>query len=135
MSNIGVIIRENQEFLKHDYQSLFPDLASATNAIAKADWLFKYFAHPRVPIFAILAYLLFSKRVFVWIRDTFQIQPKGSALQCLTIVHSGILAVYSCWTFINTAKIAFPLFQENGLYTTLCDNNGDVWFNHGIGFW
>src|SRR5437762_1148590 len=101
MSNVGVIIRENLDFFKHDYQSLFPDLALASNAIAKGDWLFKYFAHPKVPIFAILAYLLFSKRLFVWIRETFQVQPKGSGLQFLTIIHSGILAVYSCWTFIN----------------------------------
>jgi hypothetical protein len=135
MSNVNLIIRENAEFFARDYSQLFPNLAVAVNSIGKADWLFQYFAHPKVPILAIIAYLLFSKQIFVWIRNTFNVQPKGASLQFLTILHSAILAIYSIWTFVNTVRIAFPLFSSNGFYHTLCDVNGDVWFTHGIGFW
>lgn len=136
MSNSAVIVRNLADFLDLErYGALFPNNALSAPLLKSGDWLYTLFAHPRVPIFAILAYLLVSKSVFKMIRTTFNVQPKGPALQSITILHSAILAIYSGWTCYNTGKIVLPLIFGNGLYPTLCDISGKVWFEDGLGFW
>lgn len=136
MSNAAVIIRQTSEFFTTDYNSLFPDgsLPNITSAFA-GDSLFKHFASPRVPILAVLFYLMVSKKIFYFIRETFQIQPKGAVLQWITILHSAILAIYSGWTCYNTAVISMKGWREFGFYGTLCDREGTLWFQEGLGYW
>eukprot|EP00599_Poterioochromonas_sp_BG-1_P002328 CAMPEP_0173147968 /NCGR_PEP_ID=MMETSP1105-20130129/9440_1 /TAXON_ID=2985 /ORGANISM="Ochromonas sp., Strain BG-1" /LENGTH=193 /DNA_ID=CAMNT_0014062533 /DNA_START=25 /DNA_END=606 /DNA_ORIENTATION=+ len=136
MSNAAVIVRTIKEFYElHRYDQLFPNDPTSPPALQGGDWLYSWFAHPRVPFLAVFAYLLLSKKFFGFIRDVFKVQPKGPALQWTTIIHSAILAVYSAWTCYNTGKIVLPLIAQNGLYATLCDTSGDVWFKEGLGFW
>lgn len=116
------------DFLTADYQAIF-------NLNTAADELFKLFAHPRVPVYAVIAYLLLSTPLFSAIRRTFNVQPKGNALQFIVIAHSGILAVYSGWTFVSTVKIVVPYVLKHGFYPSLCDVDGHLWHQEGLGFW
>jgi hypothetical protein len=73
--------------------------------------------------------------VFNGIREKFNIQPKNASLQWLTILHSGALALYSLWTFVNSVKIVWPFVTTHGLNAALCDSSGVLWFDQGLGFW
>ena len=116
-----------EDFLKADYNAMF----KFNSAI---DGLFQLFANPRVPVYAVILYLLLSKNLFTIIRRTFNVQPKGKALQWLVIVHSGILAVYSGWTFYGTFKIVVPYILKHGFYPSLCDVDGQLWHQEASGF-
>jgi len=63
------------------------------------------------------------------------LQPKGTIVQQLTILHSTILALYSIWTFLSSVPIVYNHIIENGFWETLCDANGSLWFNKDFGFW
>lgn len=117
-----------EDFLKADYQAMFKFGSVIDN-------VFALFANPRVPIYAVMLYLLLSKNLFSAIRRVFNVQPKGKALQWLVIIHSGILAVYSGWTFYGTFKIVVPYILKNGFYPSLCDVDGQLWHQEGLGWW
>jgi hypothetical protein len=136
MSNPSAVVRTWNEIWTSNYWRLYPNNPFIVdNEVSKGDFLFQWFAHPAVPFIGVAAYLLLSKPVFSFIRKTFSLEPKGAFIQTFTIFHSALLAVYSIWTMINTWKIAVPLIAEKGLYPTICDTTGDIWFNRGMGFW
>jgi hypothetical protein len=127
---------EISDFFTLDYASVVAG-ESATNL--GIDWraLYSLFIHPAVPFGLMLAYWFGSAPVFNFIRKTFQIESKGTFMQCVVVGHSSLLAVYSIWTFVNSISIVVPLVQKNGLYTTLCDADHSVWDTSGsnLGFW
>lgn len=128
MSNQFTYVKKVEEFVSFDYQSLY----SGTEI---SDKVLNFFANPLVPILAVVLYLLLSNQICNWLRSTFKVQPKGFALQWIVIIHSAILAVYSGWTFVNTVKIFVPYTYTNGWYASVCDVNGDLWYNQNLGFW
>ena len=117
------------EFHSLDYSMIFPDKSSNVSLF------YSYFTHPIVPFLSVFIYYTISKQFFAAIRKTFNIQPKSSGLQMITILHSSILAIYSGWTFLNSAKIVVPLISKHGFYETLCDAKGFAWSDSGLGFW
>ena len=121
-------VTQLQEFLSADYSAVFGN-------DTPVDRFFSMFTSPWVPIASVLLYLVASDIVFETIRKTFNVQPKGSVLQLITIVHSLALAVYSGWTFVNAFGIVSSVVSERGLYGTLCDPNLDLWSTHNFGFW
>lgn len=121
-------ISQLEHFLSADYSSIF----SKDTAV---DRFFGLFANPWVPIISVLLYLTISDVVFDTIRTTFNVQPKGPALQFVTILHSLALAVYSGWTFVNAFKIVAAAVSQRGIYGTLCDPTFDMWTVHNFGFW
>jgi hypothetical protein len=125
---MSTAITQVDGFLNADYEAIFQLNTSF-------DDIFKLFAHPRVPVFAVIAYLVLSKPLFTVLRKTFNIQPKGNFMQFITITHSAILAVYSAWTFYGTAMVAVPYILEHGFYPSLCDVDGNLWNKSGLGFW
>lgn len=122
-------ITEIADFWTADYSNVFPNKDEAS------DRLFSMFAHPLIPFGAVVLYLLLSDSVFGWIRTTFNIQPKGTGLQMLTVTHSALLAIYSLWTFVGSVRIVAPYLQANGLYGSLCDADEQLWTVRGLGFW
>ena len=105
-----------------DYTALFPP-----------DHFYSYFAHPIVPFGAVIAYLLLSNVVFSTIRNVLNLQPKGFTIQTITAVHSFALAVYSGWTFYNSAILFNASVNQVGFWATLYDPNGEVWAS--MGWW
>lgn len=125
---MAVVITSIQDFVGANYEAIF-------SLNSPLDNVYKLFSHPRVPVYAVIAYLLLSTALFNAMRKAFNIQPKGPFMQFVTITHSAILAVYSGWTFYNSAMIVVPHILEHGFYTTLCDVDGKVWHQQGLGFW
>jgi hypothetical protein len=105
---------EISDLLTLDYASV---VAGETATNLGIDWraLFSLFVHPAVPFGLVLAYWFLFAPVFTFIQKTFQIQSKGTFMQCVVVFHSGLLAVYSIWTFVNTFQIVVPLVRANGL--------------------
>ena len=130
------VAKELSDFLTLDYASVVAG-ESATNL--GIDWrsIFALFVNPAVPFCLVLAYWFLSNVVFKFIQKTFKIESKGLFMQCVVVGHSGLLAIYSLWTFYNTIMIVVPLLRRNGLYTTLCDTDSSVWDATGsnLGFW
>eukprot|EP01038_Epipyxis_sp_PR26KG_P009472 gene9472-12761_t len=106
--------------------------------ISSVEDLFILSNYPRAigfeAVAACILYLTLSDIIFGTIRTTFGLQPKGSVVQAITVSHSMILAVYSGWTFYNSALIAIPYFLEHGFYESLCDTD-ILWNKVGLGFW
>jgi hypothetical protein len=116
------------DFLTADYSQQFP----GDDPVSR---VFNFFANPWVPIVSVVLYLALSDVVFEAIRKTFDIKPKGTGLQVLTIVHSLALAVYSLWTFVNAFTIARGAIVEKGFYAALCDSDLEIWDGRNYGFW
>ncbi len=100
-----------------------------------SDQIFKIFANPLVPFLSVFLYLILSKWFFNLLRTSFNIQPKGAFMQFVTIGHSGILAIYSGWTFWNSMRIVVPYVLQNGFYNSICDASGELWHVKNLGFW
>jgi hypothetical protein len=119
------------DFLNFDfYSTIYPE-----NDSKVIGPFFNFFGHPIVPLLSVFLYWNFSKLLFSTIKDRLKIQPKGSILQFLTILHSAILAIYSIWTFCGSMLIVFPFVKTNGLYNSLCDVDGKLWNSQNLGFW
>jgi hypothetical protein len=116
------------EFFSFNYSSLFTSNSPSDN-------LFRLFIHPIVPFGAVAFYLLFSNRIFNFIRVTFALEPKGSVIQSITILHSLLLAVYSLWTFVNGARLFVPRIMEVGFYNAICDVDNVLWGENDLAFW
>lgn len=121
-------ITQLEQFLSADYSTLFGN-------DTVVDRVYGYFANPWVPIVSVILYLTISDVVFEAIRTTFNVKPKGSVLQCITILHSLALAVYSGWTFVNAFQIVKSVVLERGIFGTLCDPTLDLWDTHNFGWW
>lgn len=117
-------ISQINEFLDFDYSSVF-----------EKDSFFSYFVSPVVPFAAVLLYLIVSKPLFKSIRLTFRLDPKGSILQNLTVVHSLILAVYSGWTCYHSVPLVLKFMNQYGFWGTLCDSNQILWKEYNFSFW
>ena len=117
-----------EDFLSFDYSSIF---ASGS----PTDKFFALFAHPAVPIVSVILYLTISNSIFNGIRKVFNLQPKGVVLQNFTMLHSAVLAVYSGWTFVGSVSVIYSFYIKHGLYGSLCDREGELWYKYGIGFW
>ncbi len=128
MTTPFVYVREIEEFWGFNYQTLY-------DGNTTTDRFLRFFANPAVPILAVCLYLLWSKLICGLLRNYFDIQPKGLALQRITIVHSAVLAVYSGITFVRTMQIYVPYTYANGWHASVCDVHGDLWYNQGLGFW
>jgi hypothetical protein len=115
-----------EDFFSFDYSSLKPS----------RDY-FKYFIHPSVPFISVFVYYFLSKHIFKWIRDTFKLAPKGPLISNLTIIHSFILASYSCWTFFGTLSLVYTFIQshDGGVYNAICDYSGELWNQFDLDFW
>ena len=111
-----------EEFLSFDYSTLYPD-----------NGFYDLFMHPLVPFLSVLIYLLFSGVVFRGIKDTFNLTPKGTVVQSITICHSAALALYSGWTAYNSWIIFLPYVRQHGLIASLCDGDKGLWAK--LGWW
>lgn len=112
------------EFLSFDYSSVFEKHS-----------FFSYFVSPIIPFASVLLYLLLSKPLFRGIRSTFGLDPKGSILQNLTVVHSFILAVYSGWTCFYSIPIVLKFMGQYGFWGAMCDSNQMLWKDYNFSFW
>lgn len=128
MSSTITSITEINDFLTIDYNLIYSNNSFENKVFSK-------FVNPLIPICTIIIYLSLSRIVFKYIRKTFHIQPKSSELQCLTIIHSLLLAIYSIWTFISSIKIIIPILIHKGLYGMLCDSSITLWEQKNLGFW
>lgn len=116
------------EFAEFDYASIFKN-------DTPVEKFFALFAHPLVPIGAVVLYLLVSNAIFDGIRKAFNLEPRGPAIQFFTMLHSAILAVYSGWTFIGSVRVVASYATQHGIYGAICDRNGELWNNYGLAFW
>lgn len=94
-------LTEYADFLTFDYKTLYPD-----------NWFFDMFMQPAVPFVSVVLYLLLSKPVFSFFINQFKISPKSPTLKNFITLHSGILAVYSGWTFVNIAYLIAQHYQS-----------------------
>lgn len=123
----GVI--EVAEFLTYDYSRLYPD-----------NWFFDFFMQPAVPFVSVVLYLALSTPICQFLVKTFNVDPKSATLKSFITFHSGILAVYSGWTFINIAQLVYAHYQHTGdMYETLTASRESLWDGHdgvpGMSFW
>ncbi|KDO35322.1 hypothetical protein SPRG_00171 [Saprolegnia parasitica CBS 223.65] len=91
---------------------------------------------PIVPIGAVALYLAFSGPLCRLLVSLFNLEmseadkkarKRGKFVTGLSIVHNIILAVYSGWTFINTAPIFYATFANHGFMGAVCDAGNTVW--------
>ena len=116
---------EIADFAAFNYKTLYPN-----------NWFFDLFAHPAVPFVTAFLYFVLSKPIFNVIISIFKIDPKGAGLKHFITLHSGLLAVYSGWTFINVAQIVFAQYQVSGsIHETLLASKEDLWDKRNMGFW
>ncbi|OQS07330.1 long chain acyl-coa elongase [Thraustotheca clavata] len=89
-----------------------------------------------VPIGAVALYLAFSGPICRLMVQVFNLamseadkkaKKRGAFVTYLSIVHNTILAVYSGWTFINTAPIFYKIFSTHGFMGAVCDRGNDTW--------
>ena len=81
--------------------------------------------------------MIFTKPVLNFIRKYYSLQPQGWFVQGLTILHSGILAIYSGWTAYYSIAIVGSFILESGggfegLKVALCDNKRELWVQHNL---
>lgn len=98
---------------------------------------YPYFMPSFVPFGSVIVYLLFSKPVCDLLVKMFNINPKGSFLKTLIILHSSILALYSFWTCFNTIPMALNYYKKYGYDITFCDTDYKLWesSDYNFGFW
>jgi hypothetical protein len=104
-----------------------------------------YFTHPVVAFAAVALYLLFSKTACDMVRNALGLKSDSSSIKLLTIVHSGLLAVYSGWTFYNAFGITKEVFAlhsagnsagfVSNFYSMCCDGDGMLWNKYDLGSW
>lgn len=129
MAATSTYIQNLADFTTVDYRGLITEHSPAVNEF------YNLFTHPLVPIVAVILYWNFSSPVFDGIRKAFNIQPKAPGLQVFTALHSFVLAVYSLWSFVGSVRVVYPYVMTHGLNAALCDVNGTLWFDKGLGFW
>lgn len=122
-------LTEYGDYFTFDYKTLYPD-----------NWFFDMFMQPVVPFVSVVLYLVLSKPVFNFIVTQFKISPKSAALKNFITLHSGLLAVYSGWTFVNIAWLVFKHYQMTGnMYDTLTASKESLWDGTegvpGMSFW
>ena len=118
---------ELSDFLSYEWGALLES--------SSKDIFASFFLHPFVPLTAVLMYWYLSAPVCQWVRRTFDLAPKGRFIQTVTILHSGALALYSLWTFVNTVIILNKYMQNKTVMETLCDYDETLWDVYNIGFW
>lgn len=117
------------EYLTYDYKSIFEEQGVSTGG-----GYFQYFAHPAVPIGAVICYLLFSKPVTCFVRDALKIQPKGG-IDSFVKLHNFILAIYSGWVCYNSVSLVAVHLKEHGFRNTLCGGNKSTLWDGKMDFW
>lgn len=128
------------DFLAYEsYASVANSAYSYSHLLQNVQDSFKYFIHPLVPFSAVIFYLLFSKTICEFFRITFNINPKGNFIKVFTIVHSGLLTVYSAWTcYMSWALIGQYILAQstirNGYEIPFCDKNDTLWDIKDFGF-
>lgn len=119
----GVV--EFADFATFDYNTLHPN-----------NWFFNFFAQPWVPFVSVLLYLVLSKPAINALMSTLKIAPDSKMLKAGIILHSGLLAVYSGWTFVNSFLILARYYNDyGGVFNTICGSKATLWDNYGMGFW
>jgi len=105
------------------------------DGLYKENPVFNFFLQPYVPFVAVLLYMTLSKTVMQGMVSTFSISPKSPTLKAFITVHSGLLAVYSCWTFVNVANILFKFYTEHGFWNMICADKKGLWDDYNMKFW
>lgn len=127
------LINSISHFYSFDYDKVYFASFKSKNI----DDIIQYFLKPTTLFVLVLVYLLFSKLIFGWIRETFKIKPKGS-IDNFVALHSFILAIYSGWTCYNSWNIVYNfIMNENDgtLNSALCDKEGKLWVDNNFSFW
>lgn len=98
------LIKSISHFLTVDYSQIF--IETDYNDILC------FFTKPVVPFLLVLCYLSGSKPFFNFIRESFNLKPKGGVIDVFTVIHSGkiyyythcyypiIIIIYSIFSFI-----------------------------------
>lgn len=97
-------ITEFNDFFDFNYHALYPN-----------NLIFDFFAQPWVPFLAVFLYVTLSKPVVNILISLFGIKPDNKLLKAGIILHSGILAVYSGWTFFNSVVILMKYYNGMSL--------------------
>ena len=117
------------EYQTYDYMAIFEE-----KGVSSGGGLFHYFVHPAVPVVAVILYLILSKPVTCFVRDLFDIQPKGK-IDNFVKLHNSILAIYSGWVCYNSVQLVVAHLREHGFRNTLCGGNKSTLWDGNMDFW